>query len=206
MNLGLLANSVFKLKHKNYFISNNNLNTDELILPPPPIFQLRRTNRGVDCWNCEPTSSYNLPCRLDGKQSQLKDGENSYLVNTLEVCKSNNQGERYWYRMNWVLDSSSLDIHYWVSSYMLGDYHYTYKYPDTFEIIRLQFSDVLLYCLLKIKIMGMRKIRQRYKRTLLPDTVLIRREHLRSRLGFIMTTSQRSLIRKKIMQFLIGNN
>jgi len=206
MNLRLLANSVFKLKHKNYFISNNNLNTDELILPPPPIFQLRRTSRGVDCWNYEPTSSYNLPCRLDGRQSQLTDGEKSYLVNTLEVFKSNNQGKADWYRMNWVLDSSSLDIHYWVSSYMLGDYHYTYKYPDTFEIIRLQFSDVLLYCLLKIKIMGMRKIRQRYKRTLLPDTVLIRRDNLRSRLGFIMTTSQRSLIKKKIMQFLIGTN
>ena len=87
---------------------------------------------------------------------------------------------------------------------MSGEHHYINKYPDTFEIIRLQFGNVLIYCLLKLKIMGKKKIRQRYKRTLLPDTVLIRREHLRSRLGFLMTTSQRSVIRKKIMQFLLG--
>lgn len=204
MNLELLTNSVFKLRHKNLFVFNNDLNIDELPPPPPPITKLRRTSRGVDCWNCEPTSSYNLPCRLDGEQFQLNYSENSSLINTLEVYRSNNLGLIDWYPMRWVIDSSSLDVHYWSTSYMSGEYHYINKYPDTFEIIRLQFSNVLFYCLLKLKILGMRKIRQRYKRTLLPDTVLIRREYLRSRLGFIMTTSQRSLIRKKIMQFLIG--
>lgn len=204
MNLELLVNSVFKLRHKNPFVFNNNLSIDELPPPPPHITKLRRTSRGIDYWNCEPTSSYNLPCRLDGQQFQLKNSESPFLINTIQVHRTNNQGLTNWYPMRWVIDSSSLDVHYWSTSYMSGEYHYINKYPDTFEIIRLQFSNVLFYCLLKLKILGRRKIRQRYKRTLLPDTVLIRREHLRSKLGFVMTTSQRSLIRKKIMQFLIG--
>lgn len=203
MNLELLVNSVFKLKHKNFFVFNNILNIDELP-PPPPITQLRRTSRGLDYWNCEPTSSYNLPCRLDGEQYELKNSENSLLINTVEVYRTNNKGIYDWYPMRWVIDSSSLDIHYWSTSYMSGEYYYINKYPDTFKIIRLQFSDVLFYFLLKLKILGKRKIRQRYKRVLLPDTVLIRKDKTRSRLGFIMTTSQRSLIRRKIMQFLIG--
>lgn len=200
MNLELLVDSLFRLKHKSVF----NFNSHELPPPPPPIRQLRRSSRGVDCWNCEPTSSYGRPCRLDRKQRNINQGINSFLINDVQVYRYNNQGVLDWFPMNWGLEASFLDIHYWATSYMSGEYHYVNKYPDTFEIIRLQFSNVLFYCLLKFKIIGKRKIRQRYKRTILPDTVLIRRENSRSRLGFIMTTSQRSIIRKKIMQFLIG--
>ena len=40
------------------------------------------------------------------------------------------------------------------------------KYIDTFYITRLQFGSIIFYCLLRLKILGRRKIRQRYIRTL----------------------------------------
>lgn len=206
MNSEIIANSKFRIKPKKFLPFKFDPHLTGFPLPPPPpgLPQLRRTSRGVDCWNCEPSSSYFRLCRLSDKNKQVEILNTLILINLVEVYKPNNHGLVDWYPMHWGIQMDTLDIHYWATSYMTGDYHYINKHIDTFYITRVQFSDIMFYCLLKFKILGRRKIRQRYIRTLLPDTVLHRREHLRSRIGFIMTTSQRGRIRKKIMQFLIG--
>ena len=206
MNSEILANSKFRIKPKKLLSCNfdTHLTGFPLPTPPPGIPELRRTSRGIDCWNCEPSSSYFKLCRLSDKNQQIEILNNLILINLVEVYKPNNYGIVDWYPMRWGLQLDTLDVHYWATSYMTGDYHIINKHKDTFYITRAQFSDIMFYCLLKFKILGRRKIRQRYIRTVLPDTVSSRREHLRSRVGFIMTTSQRGRIRRKIMQFLIG--
>lgn len=205
MNYQLLTDSVFKIILRKPHYSGEFVSENDSLLPPPPLPMpiLRRTSRGIDCWNREPYDSYNMPCRLGTLMKKNTGQHGKVVIRSVEVFKFHN-GLSQWYPMIWGFDTNTLDIHYWVTSYMSGDHHYINEYPDTFEIIRLQFGSILIYCILKLKLLGRKKIKQRYLRTLLPDSVYNRREHLRSRLGFIMTTSQRSLIRKRIIQFLIG--
>ena len=144
-----------------------------------------------------------MPCRFSNHIKKTKSNDQLLLIRGVEVLKHHN-GVRQWYPMTWGFDYNNLDIHYWVSSYMSGDYHYINKYPGGFEIIRLRFNKVLIYFILKLKLLSLRKIKKRYLKTILPDTVLSRQKSKRSRLGFIMSTSQRGPIRKKIMSYLIG--
>ena len=76
---------------------------------------------------------------------------------------------------------------------------------NRWSVVRAAFSSLTFFFILKLKVLARRKIRQRYKKIILPETVNCRNKNPhQSILGKTLMTAVRSPARRLVMEYLIG--
>ena len=150
--------------------------------PPQTFPVLRRTCRAINVLHEDPFACLFLPCRLVGATDRVevkRDGE--------------------WDPVDWRINPTTLNIIFRPSSFM-GSYE-SYTVPSTtFEYVRLRFSAVTVFFVLKLKILAKRRERRRFVSALLPDTVNGRKR--RSPIGALLATFQRWPVRRRVAEYL----
>jgi hypothetical protein len=110
--------------------------------------------------------------------------------------------------VNWNIDRFML-LHNEVTPYYGGErpLHYT-RYlsrNNKWSVVRAAFGPVTFFFILKLKILAMRKIKQRYMKCILPETSNVRNKNPnQSSLGKTLMTAVRSPARRLVIEFLIG--
>jgi hypothetical protein len=117
-----------------------------LEIPEPPI--LKRTSRGVDCDRCEPSNSIGQLCEISSE-------ENNFCG--IKVLRN---GE--WEDVSWKINISTNQIYYWATSYFNPPHKYIENIGKDYILCRPQYNIYTLYFILKFKIYGIRKMKERY--------------------------------------------
>ena len=150
----------FYLKVPRFNFSSMILNGDLTNIPDPP--QLRRTSIAYDAQESEPSYSIGRLCEMEfNSQLQMYDVKVFDYPVMLED-EYDHRNNKKWINVKWKIDKEINKIHYCVTSY----FNNPKKYIDTIGIdyllCRPQFSSVLLFCILKLKVHFLRKIKARY--------------------------------------------
>ena len=130
-----------------------------IIAPPPPL--LRRSSIASECQYQDPSHSINCLCEMifDNK-SQMYNIKVFDFVSMIE--DEDRRYKKEWIKVNWKIDKSQENIHYDVTSYFYPPRKCIDPINNYYVICRSQFSPLLLFFILKLKVKCLRKKKKRY--------------------------------------------
>ena len=156
-----MDNNIFKfyLKVPRCNYSSTNLNGESFYIPDPP--KLRRTSIATDSQECEPSYSIGRLCKM-----VFDDQIQMYNVKVFDypimLEDENHRYNKEWINVKWKIDKEINRIHYCVTSYFNNPKEYIDIINTDYLLCRPQFSPILLFCILKLKVHFLRKVKKRY--------------------------------------------
>ena len=146
MELNKRFRFILKVPKKILPLVEINGNLTELPDFPP---RLRRTSRGIDGDIYEPSNSINYLCE-------------SIPNDINELCNIKVFRYGYWNDVEWKINRFTNQIYYWATSYFNPPYLYKDNIGEDYILCRPQYNVVTFYFIMKLKIYGIRKIKERY--------------------------------------------
>lgn len=125
----------------------------------PPV--LRRTSIATEAQYCEPSYSIGKLCQME-----FNDKIKMYNIKVFDYPSmledEDNRNKKMWVNVKWKIDKDINNIHYFVTSYFNARQKYIDKIGVDYLLCRPQFSPIILFCILKLKVLFIRKIKERF--------------------------------------------
>ena len=146
----------FYFKNKKSF--NNDHNQINLYKKRPI---LKKSSRGVDCQYEDPYYSVKCLCEMVYNHTS-----NMYDIRVFDciILDEKIDNKKRWINVNWKIDNLQKNFHYYVTSYFNPKIRYIEPIKDKYIICRAQFSSILIFFILKLKVKCLRIKRNIKKR------------------------------------------
>tara|TARA_Y100000991_G_scaffold214056_1_gene200973 strand:+ start:2749 stop:3303 length:555 start_codon:yes stop_codon:yes gene_type:complete len=160
----------FYLKVPTYNFQSSILNGDFINIPDPP--KLRRTSIATYAQEYEPSYSIGRLCEMKfNNQLQMYDVKVFDYPIMLED-EENHGYNKEWINVKWKINKEVNKIHYYVTSYFNSPVEYIDIIGIDYLIQRSQFSPILFFCILKFKVLLLRKMKERYLKKMFNNYIL----------------------------------